>query len=236
MYSFQLPEDISREELNKRADKLNTKVARLFDFAAHLITKCTVFFLKHMHDLSRQYSMEPWVVIEKILIDRKAQKDVFQKYWGPDPRAQLAMMLDENGPIIGEELYKALFNYYDQRERPNWENSIVSFDPNIPRDEEQTKMAHLVAHSQYLEREMKKHPEDLEAAKEYARWRELVNKELANFPDKTPEDYSYEIRKRRGKIARKDGEAKAAEYLKLITPLTKAHKYDEALAMWPWPK
>jgi len=126
MYSFQLPEDVSRVELNERATHLGIKVARLFDFATHLITKCTPFFLKHLGDLSNQYSMETWVIIEKILIDRKAQRDVFEKYWGADPRWQLAMMSDENGPIIGERLYNALFAYYDQQERQRYDAFLLS--------------------------------------------------------------------------------------------------------------
>jgi len=136
LYSFQLPEDVSREELNERAAHLDMKVARLFDFATHLITKCSVFFLKYLGDLAGQYSMEPWVVMEQLLIHRQAQKDAFEKNWGADPSTQLALMTDENGPIIGEELYKALFNYHDQiykaiadqyhssnpkaKESPNW--------------------------------------------------------------------------------------------------------------------
>jgi hypothetical protein len=134
IYSFQLTEDITPAELKKRAADMGTPVARLFDFSTHLITKCSIFFLKHLGELSGQYKMEPWIILEKILIDRKAQRDVFKKYWGTDPRGQLAMMSDENGPIIGEELYQALYNYYDKQEQPKW----LLTQPGIAKTNEPT--------------------------------------------------------------------------------------------------
>lgn len=130
MYSFSLPSNITREDINKRAEELGVpKVARLFDFATNLITKCSTYFFKYLDDLASIHLLPSWVIIEQIIIDYKARRDAYVKYWGETPQASVMYQVGaDREPVTGEKLYQSLYHFYEQQEMVNYERNWLARD------------------------------------------------------------------------------------------------------------
>ena len=137
LYSFSLPVDITKEAINERAAKLNTIPAMLLEVAIRIMIKCSAYLLEYLDDLAAQHCIpdeeirdfKQWAIIEQIIIDQRARRDAYAKYWGETPQADIMFQTGADGnPVLGEKLYEILYRYYEGQEMLTYERNWLARD------------------------------------------------------------------------------------------------------------